>query len=344
MGEKTELDRLIELDPATLLPNPYQVRTISPSDPTLDELVESVRKNGLIEPPIVRQTLDGYQIATGHRRVAACIRAGLKEIRCILRDYNDEQMAVAGMEENLKRKSFNPIEEARGYANLRDYFHYTEEKNAATFQTTRDHVAQSLRLLKFQQPIQDLVAQGQLAPSHAEAIAMAPTQSQLELAQTVVNKKLSVKTTTEMAKELVSREKAKQEALDNIDLRLGGLDTQVANLKARIDSHQSQLTKLEFHEYPWKAEDCRYNIGGFCDTFSWQSIPPDWARRLEGIAQFKMVDGKARVQACSTVCAYCSFYRSRKVSNLKPFIIDTADLLSDIARSEHTTVTGAVGK
>jgi ParB family chromosome partitioning protein len=309
MGENIEPDTILEVDPVMLLPNPYQVRAISPSDPTLDELVESVRKNGLIEPPIVRQTPDGYQIATGHRRVAACIRAGLKTIRCILRVYADEQLAVAVMEENLKRKSFNPIEEARGYGNLRDYFHYTEEKMATTFQTTRDHVAQSLRLLTFQQLIQDLVAQGQLTPSHAEAIVMAPTQSQLELAQTVVSKKLSVKTTTEMAKELVRREKAKQEALDNIDLRLGGLDTQVANLKQLV--HKQELRRLWFewnqlrHKDPWKAEDCEYNIGGFCHAFSWESIPDNWARKLEGIATFKIVDGKAHFQACSTICAQC---------------------------------------
>jgi ParB family chromosome partitioning protein len=310
MGEKIEPDTMIELDPATLLPNPYQVRTTSPSDPTLDELVESISKNGLIEPPIVRQTLDGYQIATGHRRVAACIRAGLKTIRCILRVYTDEQMAVTGMEENLKRKSFNPIEEARGYAILRDPpFHYTEDKTAGTFQTTRDHVAQSLRLLKFQQPIQDLVAQGRLTPSHGEAIAMAPTQSQLELAQTVVNKKLSVKTTTEMAKELVSREKAKQDALDNIDLRLGALDTQVANLKQLVNKQELRhlwLASAQIrHKDSWKVEDCEYNIGGFCHAFSWESIPDNWPTALKATTTFKIVDGKAHFQACSTLCAQC---------------------------------------
>ena len=328
MGENIEPhpDTTIGVDPAMLLPNPYQVRTISPSDPTLDELVESIRKNGLIEPPIVRQTPDGYQTATGHRRVAACIKAGLKTISCILRVYTDEQMAVAGMEENLKRKSFNPIEEARGYASLRDFFHYAEEKTAATFQTTRDHVAQSLRLLKFQQPIQDFVAEGQLAPSHAEAIAMAPSQSQLELAQTVVNKKLSVKTTTEMAKELVRREKAKQEALDNIDLRLGELDTQVANLRQLVDKQELRRVWFEWnqlrHKDPCKAVDCEYNIGGFCHAFSWESIPDNWARRLEGIATFKIVDGKAHFQA-GAICAQCGHL---------------ATMFTD------ATVTGVVGK
>jgi len=313
MGEKIEPETIIEVDPVTLLPNPYQIRAISPSDPTLDELVESIRTNGLIEPPIVRQTPDGYQIATGHRRVAASIKAGLKIISCVLRVYTDEQMAVAVMEENLKRKSLNPIEEARGYANLRD-FGWSEEKIAARFQKTRDYVAQHLRLLKFPEPIQQLVAQGQLTPSHAEAIATAPTERQLELAHTVVNRKLSVKTTADMAKELVRTEKANQEALNNIGQRLTALDTQIASLKQSVDKHESLLTWFEFHGHEWVAEDCKHNVDGFCHAFSWESIPNHWARRLEGIAQFKLVDGKAHVQACGLVCAHCNIYRSRRVS------------------------------
>ena len=103
-------DMIVEVDPATLLPNPYQVRLPGDaSDPNLDELVESIRKTGLIELPVIRKTENGYQIAAGHRRVAACITAGLKSIKCILRDLNDEQMAEVNLEENLKRNSLNPI-------------------------------------------------------------------------------------------------------------------------------------------------------------------------------------------------------------------------------------------
>jgi ParB/RepB/Spo0J family partition protein len=319
MDEKVGSDTGIEVDPRALLPNPYQVRVTNLPDPALDELVESIRKNGPIEPPIVRQTPHGYQIVTGHRRVTACIRAGLKTIRCNLGVYTDEQMAVAVMEENLKRKSLNPIEEAKGYANLRDKFHYTEEKIAATYQNTRDHVAQSLRLLAFQQPIQDLVARNQLTPSHAEAIAMAPARRQLELAQTVVIKKLSVKKTTEIAKELVYREKANQQAIENIAQRLGTLDTQVADLKARISRHEPLVTWLEFHEqHHWKSESCQYNVNGLCQRFSWDSTPIRWVGRLRGIAQFKAEgNGRTNIQACGAVCALCTVYLPKDVYQLR---------------------------
>jgi ParB/RepB/Spo0J family partition protein len=188
---------------------------------------------GLIELPIVRETKNGLQIATGHRRVAACVRLGLKSIKCVLRRLTDEQMAEVNLDENLKRKTLNPIEEARGYANFRDRFHRSEQWIADRFAVTRDIVAQRLRLLTFPQPIQDLIAKGLLTPSHAEAIAMAPAHKQLQLAQIVVQKKLTVKRTTEMAKESVDLEKANHEALENIALRDKMVD-------ARLNRHGQQ--------------------------------------------------------------------------------------------------------
>src|SRR5208282_2304510 len=209
MIQEVKEDTFIDIDPRTLLPNPYQVR-LSTSDPNFDELAESIRKSGLIEPPVICQTENGYQIATGHRRVAASIKLGLKMIRCILRQLSDEQKAEIPIEENLKRNSLNPIEEARGYANLRDKFQWSEETIAARFNKTRDIIAQRLRLLTFLEPIRDLVANGQLTPSHGEAIATAPVNRQLQLAQTVVDRKLSVKRTSQMAKEFADVESSNQ--------------------------------------------------------------------------------------------------------------------------------------
>jgi ParB family chromosome partitioning protein len=171
MSRKTKEDTIIDIDPRMLLPNPYQVRHPGDSDRSLDELVESIRKSGLIELPVVRQTEHGYEIIAGHRRVAACIKAGLKSIKCVVRQLTNVQVTEVNLEENLKRDSLNPIQEARGYTNLRDLFHWPEDRIATRFQKTRDIVAQRLRLLTFQEPVQDLVANGQLIPSHAEAIA-----------------------------------------------------------------------------------------------------------------------------------------------------------------------------
>jgi ParB family chromosome partitioning protein len=310
--EKKSEDAITEVDPATLLPNPYQVRRPSDAfDPSFDQLVESVRKTGLIELPIVRETKNGLQIAAGHRRVAACIKAGLKSIKCILRRLTDEQMAEVMLEENLKRKTLNPIEEARGYANFRDHFRWSEEKIAGRFQVTRDIVAQRLRLLTFQEEIQHMVAQDQLTASHAEAISTAPSSKQLELAQTVIDKKLTVKETAEIARHLVYQEKANRQALENIASRLESFDSRLADLDQKTARNQELLTWFEFqqHFWAWKAQSCGQNVNGFCRGVHWTSEPSDWIQRLKGIVRIeKLEDGNWHVQACSRVCAHCSSY------------------------------------
>ena len=302
-------DTIIEVDPATLLPNPYQIRLPGDApDPSFDE---SIRRMGLIELPIVRETKNGLQIATGHRRVAACVRLGLKSIKCILRRLTDEQMAEVNLDENLKRKTLNPIEEARGYANFRDRFDRSEQWIADRFAVTRDIVAQRLRLLTFPQPIQDLIAKGKLTPSHAEAIAMAPAHKQLQLAQIVVQKKLTVKRTAEMAKESVDLEKANHEALENIALRDKMVDARLAAHDQYIARHESLLAWFEFHGHPFKAEDCRHNIDGACNRFWWTNQPA-WTTRLGGIPKFrKSEDGRWYVEACGDVCAHCELYQPR---------------------------------
>ena len=201
---------------------------------------------------------------------------------------------------------------------MRDQFHRSEEQIAQRFQTTRDIVAQRLRLLTFPQPIQDLIAHGALTPSHAEAIAMAPADKQLQLARTVVDRRLVVKKTTEMAKESVDREKANQEALENIVVRNQMVDARLARLDESVARHESLLTLFEFHEHPWKAEKCRYNINGVCNRFTWAS-EPKWTTRLAGLARFQRLgDGCWYVEACSAVCAHCELYESRSTSTSQP--------------------------
>jgi len=304
-------DRIVEVSPGALAPNPCQIRAIDASDLSLKELAESIQKMGLIEPPIIRPTSRGYEIATGHRRVFCCHRMlGLERIRCIVRCLTDEQMAEVVVEENLKRQSLNPIEEAKGYANLRDRFNWSEEKIAARFSRTRDIVAQRLRLLTFQRPIQDAVAQGLLTVSHAEAIATAPVPKQEQLAKAVMNGKLSVKETTQMAKDLVDRENANKEALENIASRLESFDTQLSGLHQRTTMLEPVIALILLHRHEWKANNCVHNINGFCNAFAWKKRPSYWAKKLQRAARFsKQTDGNWHVQACGTVCAFCSVYQ-----------------------------------
>ena len=156
------------------------------------------------------------------------------------------------------------------------------------------------------------MANGQLTPSHAEAIATAPVHRQLQLAQIVVDRKLSVKRTTEMAKEFTNIESSNREVLENIGPRLKTAEWQLATLKQHIDKNESLLAWYEFHSHPWQAESCKNNINGVCNKFSWTSEPSSWITRLAGTARFtKASDSSWYVEACGAVCAHCSLYEPR---------------------------------
>lgn len=307
---------MIEVSIDRLRPNPYQVRLLNDTDPELQQLKDSINKSGLIEPIIVRPTADGFwEIAAGHRRALCYKLLGIPKIACIQRRLSDEQMCESILDENLKRQSLNSIDEAKAYQNLKLKFSWSEEKTATRFHVSRDIVAQRIRLLSFLQPIQDLVAKGQLGVSHAEAIATAPKSMQLGFSQIVIEKGLSVKETTEMAKQLVELERANEQALLNIGSIVAGFDRRIGELERTSTAHQLAVNWFDFHSYPWKTDYCAHNVNSMCDRYNWSNEPSGLVQRMGGTAQFKKLeDGKWHVQASSTVCSHCDLFEPRPVT------------------------------
>jgi len=245
MSMNTSNDEIVEVDPRTLLPNQFQVRTLSDSDPRVVARVESIRRNGLLELPVIREVEGGIlQIASGHIRIRALIILNVSKVRCVKRILNDEQMAVIVLEENLKHESLNPIEVAKGYRNLKE-LHWTEERIAATFGTTRDLVAQRIRLLTFQEPLQQLIASGTLGVSHAEAVVLAPLESQVDLANRVVSEKLTVVQTSAIAKDITARYKIRQQMINDLDLYIPSFNVRLAAMEKRLDNIDGKLSRLE---------------------------------------------------------------------------------------------------
>jgi ParB-like chromosome segregation protein Spo0J len=184
------------------------------------------------------------QIASGHIRIRALIILNVSKVRCVKRILNDEQMAVIVLEENLKHESLNPIEVAKGYRNLKE-LHWTEERIAATFGTTRDLVAQRIRLLTFQEPLQQLIASGTLGVSHAEAVVLAPLESQVDLANRVVSEKLTVVQTSAIAKDITARYKIRQQMINDLDLYIPSFNVRLAAMEKRLDNIDGKLSRLE---------------------------------------------------------------------------------------------------
>ena len=186
-----------------LLPNPNQPRRSFPSA-ALQELAESIRQKGIIQPLIVRESeVSGqYEIVAGERRWRAAQIAGLHEVPVLIRDYDDEEVLEVAILENIQRADLNSVEEALAYRQLMDRFGHTQEQLATSLSRSRSHIANTLRLLSLSEPVLAMLRDGQLSAGHARALITSPRSN--ELAADVVRRGLSVRETERLAKQLAS--------------------------------------------------------------------------------------------------------------------------------------------
>lgn len=180
-------------------PNPNQPRRAFAPD-ALDQLAQSIRQKGIVQPLIVRSIgQDGqYEIVAGERRWRAAQIAGLHEVPVVVRDFDDVEVLEIAIIENIQREDLNPIEEALAYRQLIDRFGHTQEKLAEALSRSRSHVTNLLRLLTLPASVQDFVSTGALSAGHARALVSAPNPT--ELAVAVVKRGLSVRETERLAK------------------------------------------------------------------------------------------------------------------------------------------------
>lgn len=160
----------------------------------LEELTQSIRTHGIIQPIIVRSiSQDNFEIIAGERRWRAAQLAGLEEVPCLVRPCSDEEAAAIATLENVNRKDLNPIEEAQGYMRMHKEFGYTQEEIAAAIGKTRTAITNSLRLLKLHPTIQAWLKENQLTEGHGKTLAGLSERTQLLFAQKVIEKQWSVR-------------------------------------------------------------------------------------------------------------------------------------------------------
>ena len=178
----------------------------------LNDLADSIRQYGLIQPITVRKLENGYyQIIAGERRWRAARQAELDEVPVRVIEADDRRVAELALVENLQREDLNPIEEARGYRKLMQDYGLTQEEAARSVGRSRPAVANSLRLLSLSEAVMNLVEIGELSAGHARAlIPIEDEKQQLEAAQEVVKKSLSVRKTERMAAKLCRPEPEKK--------------------------------------------------------------------------------------------------------------------------------------
>ncbi len=202
-------EEIIEVELSLLKPNIFQPRKIFNQE-QLDELVQSIKEHGVIQPIIIRKTLKGYEIIAGERRFRAAKIVGLTTIPAVVRDYSDDQVMEIALIENLQREDLNPVEVASAYQKIMDRFHLTQEELANKVGKSRPHVANFLRLLNLPQEILDEVSRGTITMGHARAIlAIEDEELQKELLTKIKQEEWNVRQIEEYVQNLKTNEKDK---------------------------------------------------------------------------------------------------------------------------------------
>ena len=181
--------------------NPFQPRGDFDQQ-TLNELVDSIRLHGVLQPLLVRPTGETYQLVAGERRLIAAKKAGLESVPCRVMDLSDQQVCEVSLEENLKRQDLNVLEKASAFQDYLDRFRCFPEALAQRLSVDRSTVVNMVRLLELPEGVKARVRTGQVSPSHAKALLSLPEGVQTTLAETIVTEGWSVRRTEDAVRAL----------------------------------------------------------------------------------------------------------------------------------------------
>lgn len=185
---------------ADIKPNPYQPREIFDEE-KLKELADSIKEHGVFTPVLVRRAADGYELVAGERRVKAAGIAGLTEIPAIIVDFDDDQMAEISLLENIQRENLTAIEEAKGYKTLIDRRGYTQEELGKRVGKSREHIANTLRLLVLPESVQKMVEEGSLTPGQVRPLITVDFEDIEKFAQKIAKENLSARSVERLIQE-----------------------------------------------------------------------------------------------------------------------------------------------
>ena len=196
-------------------PNPYQPRKVFDKE-ALQELSESIQQHGVFTPILVKKSISGYELVTGERRLRASKMAGLDTIPAILVDFDDQQMMEIALLENVQREDLNIIEEAKAYDQLIKRLNYTQEQLAHRIGKSREHITNTLRLLKLPEDVQNYVVAKQLSMGHVRALLGLKDEDMMrKVARQAIAQGMSVRKVEQLVKSINGKkvEKSKEPSL-----------------------------------------------------------------------------------------------------------------------------------
>lgn len=254
---KTEVVKKVEqtLNINRIEPNKNQPRKEFNED-ALQELADSIKQFGVIEPLVVVKRKDYYELIAGERRWRAARLAGLKEVPVVIKDYDDQQIVEIALIENIQREDLNPIEEAHAYERLIQEFNLTQDEVAERVSKSRTTVTNALRLLKLTEKVQQMLIDDMLSTGHVRAlITITEPQLQYETAMYIFDKKLSVRETESYVKKLLNK-KPKEKTSEKEDPELSFLYKAIENrlkeslgTKTTIKAKTKDSGKIEIEYY-----------------------------------------------------------------------------------------------
>lgn len=241
-GEKAAQETIVKI--TSVEPNRKQPRKNFDED-ALQELSDSIKQVGLIQPILVQDRKDHYEIIAGERRWRAAKMAGLKEIPVIIRDYSEQEIMEISLIENIQREDLNPIEEAQAYKRLLTEFNLKQDEVAERVSKSRAAVTNSIRLLKLNEKVQQMVVDEMISTGHARALlAVEDPEEQYTIAQQVFDERLSVRDVEKLVKNLHKPAKAKKKAVDDKALEVIYQDIE-EKLKTRLSTKVTVVPKGE---------------------------------------------------------------------------------------------------
>jgi ParB family chromosome partitioning protein len=203
--------------------NPYQPRQ-RVEQKALESLAGSIAIHGVLQPILVTEVLDGYQLIAGERRVRASQMAGLEYIPAVIRQMAERDQLAVAIVENIQRADLNAMEEAHAYRQLADEFNLTQDEIATRVGRARSTVANTLRLLDLEASVQEALSDGHITEGHARALAGASPATQRQLAAAVTERGLSVRQTEELARRLRERPATKARNTNDSDIEMERLE------------------------------------------------------------------------------------------------------------------------
>lgn len=249
LGEHVQIVKLTKVEPSR-----EQPRKQFDAD-ALQELAESIKQFGVLQPLLVQKKKDYYEIIAGERRWRASKLAGLKEVPVIVKEFTEQEAVEISLIENIQREDLNPIEEAMAYKRLMEEFHLKQDTIAERVSKSRTAVTNSMRLLKLDDRVQQMLIDEMISTGHARALlALESKDAQAEAAVKVFDEKLSVRETERLVKELLNpvqkkEEKPKNQAEELVYKNLEEKIKQIIGSKVAINRRTDNKGKIEIEYY-----------------------------------------------------------------------------------------------